>query len=146
MSTFVMISWLHLACKNCYCSTRSPCWDDEALNENKHFNSGVKLVTKHALLIIAISAHNSSSRRDIVRVLGVHHRNIVAILSRWKMIDDSGLALWSLSTRKKRTNRMHELLREAVIDSWTSKARVSPKKNDVTRKRFEPMMKNLHTS
>jgi hypothetical protein len=32
------------------------------------------------------------------------------------MIDDSGLALWSLSVRKKRTDGLLELLRKAVID------------------------------
>ncbi len=32
------------------------------------------------------------------------------------MIDDSGLALWSLFIRKKRTDGLPMLLKEAVID------------------------------
>jgi hypothetical protein len=54
----------------------------KTLDENKHSNRGAKLVTKHALLTIVVSAHNSSSRKDIARALGVHCKNIVAILSR----------------------------------------------------------------
>lgn len=51
----------------------------EALDENKHSNSGVKLATKHALLIVVVNVHNSSLKRDVVRAFGVHHRNIDAI-------------------------------------------------------------------
>ncbi len=112
----------------------------KTLDENKHSNRGAKLVTKHALLTIVVSAHNSSSRKDIARALGVHCKNIVAILSRWKMIDDCGLALWSLSIKKKRTGGLPELLREIVIDWWIFQTCVSPNKNDVTCKRLEPMV------
>jgi hypothetical protein len=56
------------------------------------------------------------------------------------MIDDCGLALWSLSIKKKRTGGLPELLREIVIDWWIFQTCVSPNKNDVTCKRLEPMV------
>ncbi len=113
----------------------------KALDENKNSNSGVKLATKHELLIIVVSVHNSSSRKDITRTRGVHHRNIVVVLSRRKMINDSGLTLWSLFVRKKRIDELLKLLKEVVIDwYWTFETYVSPNKNDVTCKRLEPMV------
>ncbi len=51
----------------------------KALDENRHSNSGVKLVIKHALLTIAINAHSASLVRDVARALGVHHINILVV-------------------------------------------------------------------
>jgi hypothetical protein len=83
----------------------------KALDENRHSNSGVKLATKHALLTATINGHNESLIRDVVRALGIHHKNIFVIFSWWKLIDDNGTALWSLSIRKKRTYGVLELLK-----------------------------------
>jgi hypothetical protein len=109
----------------------------KALDENWHSNSGVKLATKHAILIVDVNVHNSSSRRYIAKALGVHHRKILVDLSRRTIINDSGLALCSLFIKKKRTDRLPNLLKEAVIDWWTSETCVSPNKNNVVWKRLE---------
>jgi len=112
----------------------------KALDENKHSNNGVKLVAKHTMLTTTINVHNSSSRRDVARALGVHHRNIIVVLSRHTIIDDNGLTLWSLFIRRKRTDGLFDLLREAIIDWWTFETRVSPNKSDVACKRLEAMV------
>jgi hypothetical protein len=41
---------------------------------------------------------------------------------------------------KKRTNGLPNLLKEAVIDWWTSKTHVSPNKSDVAHKILEAMV------
>ncbi len=87
----------------------------KALDEKWHSNYDVKLATKHTILIIVVSAYNSSSRKDLARALNVHHRNIIVVLSRHTIINDSGLALWSLRMRK-RADGLPDLLREAIID------------------------------
>jgi hypothetical protein len=112
----------------------------KALDENQGSNNGVKLVAKHVLLTIAINVHSSSSTRDVTKTLSVHHRNVNVVISRQKLINDNGFALWSLSVKKKRTNGLLELLRKIVIDWWTSKTRVSPNKRDVTQRRLEAMV------
>jgi hypothetical protein len=80
--------------------------------------------------------------RDVTKTLGVHHRNVSAIISRRKLINDNGFALWSLFVRKKRTNGLLELLKKTIIDWWTSETRVSPNKSDVTQRRLEAMVYN----
>ncbi len=112
----------------------------KALDENRHSNDGVKLTTKHAILSVVVSAHNSSSRRDVAKAFGVHHRNILGALSRHIIIDDSGLALWSLFVRRKRTDGLPNLLREAFINQWTSEPHANPNKSDATCKRLEAMV------
>jgi hypothetical protein len=82
----------------------------KALDEYKHSNNGVKLVAKHTILTSTISVHNSSSRRDVARALGVHHRYILVVLSRHTIIDGSGLTLWSMYIRRKRTDGLLDLL------------------------------------
>jgi hypothetical protein len=112
----------------------------KALDENQGSNSGVKLVAKHVLLIVVISAHNSSSTKDVAKTLGVHHRNVSAVISRKKLIDDNGFALWSLFVKKKRTDGLLELLKKTVINWWTLETHVNPNKSDVTQRRLEVMV------
>jgi hypothetical protein len=45
-----------------------------------------------------------------------------------------------LFIRRKKTNGLLDLLREVIIDWWTSKTRVSPNKIDVMFKRLEAMV------
>jgi hypothetical protein len=120
----------------------------KALDENRHSNNGVKLATKHVILTSAINVHYSSSRKDVARALGVHHRKILVAPSRCTIIDDNGLALCSLSVKRKRTNGLPDLLKETVIDWWTFETCVNPKKSDVVCKdwRLWYMIKNLCTS
>jgi hypothetical protein len=42
--------------------------------------------------------------------------------------------------KEEKTNGLLDLLREVIIDWWTSKTRVSPNKIDVTFKRLEAMV------
>jgi len=90
----------------------------KALDDNHHSNSGVKLATKHALLIVAINGHNESLIRDVVRALGIHHKNIFVVFSWWKLIDGNGTALCFLSIRKKKIYGMLELLKEIILEWW----------------------------
>ncbi len=62
------------------------------------------------------------------------------VISRKKLIDDNGFALWSLSVRKKKTDGLLELLTKVVIDWWTSETYVSPNKSNVTRRKLEAMV------
>jgi hypothetical protein len=114
----------------------------KALDENRGSNGGVKLVAKHVLWTIVVSAHSSSSTRDVAKTFGVHHRNVSAAISRRKLIDDNGFTLWSLSMRMKRTNGLPELMKKTIIDWWTSETHVNPNKSDVTRRRLEAMVYN----
>ncbi len=91
-------------------------------------------------MIVVVNAHNSSSRRDIAKAFGVHHKKIFIALSRCIVIDDSDLALWSLFVRRKRIDGLPTLLREAFIDHWTFKTYVNPNKSDATCKRLEVMV------
>jgi hypothetical protein len=45
-----------------------------------------------------------------------------------------------LFIRRKKTNGLLDLLKEVIIDWWTSKTCVSPNKIDVTLKRLEAMV------
>lgn len=112
----------------------------KVLDDNQHSNYCIKLTTKHAILSVVVSVHNSSSRRDVAKAFGVHHRNILGALSRCIIIDDSGFALWPLPVRRKSIDGLPNLLREAFINQWTSKFHVNPNKNDATRKRLEAMV------
>jgi len=60
----------------------------KTLDENKHVQNNVQLVTKHVILIVAINVHITSSTRGVVRAFGVHHRNIMGALS-WMMLMDT---------------------------------------------------------
>ncbi len=86
----------------------------KTLNENQHFNSGVKLATKHAILIFVVNVHNSSSRKDIARTFGVHHKKLLVAFSRCTIIDDNGLVVCSLFVKRKRTNGLLNLLKKVV--------------------------------
>jgi len=112
----------------------------KALDENQGSNNSVKLAAKHVLLIVVISAHSSSSTKDVAKTLCVHHRNVSAVISRKKLINDNGFALWSLSMKKKRIDGLLELFRKAIIDWWTLETCVSPNKSDVTLRRLEAMV------
>jgi len=48
----------------------------KVLEENKQVNSGVKLATKHDLLIAIVNARTESSKKVIARTIGVHVKNI----------------------------------------------------------------------
>lgn len=71
----------------------------KALDDNKHVQCDVQLVTKHVILATTISVHTTSLMRGVVRTLGVHHKNVMQAIS-WRMLmDANGFSLWSLSMR-----------------------------------------------
>ncbi len=49
------------------------------MQEIKHSNSNVKLVTKHVILTLGVSAR-ATSCRNMARVLSIHPRNIVVAM------------------------------------------------------------------
>jgi hypothetical protein len=104
--------------------------------ETKQANSNVILVVKHYILTTSISAR-ASSTRGIGQMLGVHHWNVcVAIVCRTLMCD-SGVPLWTLKLRKKRSDGILPSTKNVIVNWWAVKNRVSPNKSDVTCKRLE---------
>jgi len=67
----------------------------KALNENWNSTSSVQFATKHVILTVVISIHSSFSMWDVAKAFSIHHRNVLAAISRCKVMDDSGFALWS---------------------------------------------------
>jgi hypothetical protein len=57
--------------------------------------------------------------RDVAKALSIHQKNVLAIISRCKVMDDSGFAFWSLSIREKKTNGLLALLKKIVLEWWT---------------------------
>jgi hypothetical protein len=43
-----------------------------------------------------------SSMWNVAKDLCVHHKHVLAIISRCKVMDDNGFALWSLSIKKEK--------------------------------------------
>jgi phage regulator Rha-like protein len=73
----------------------------KALNVNRNSTNSVRLATKHAILTIVVNVHSLSSMRDVAKALGIHHKNVLETISRCKVMDDSGFALWFLFVKKK---------------------------------------------
>jgi hypothetical protein len=61
---------------------------------------------------------SSSSDRGMVRLLGVHHRNVTAALSRRSPLCESGASLCRLSVRKKRTDDLLPSICNLVVQWW----------------------------
>ncbi len=79
--------------------------------------------TRPGLLEINCS---SSSVRGMVRLLGVHYRNVTAALSRRSPMCESGASLWKLSVRKKRTDDLLPSIWNLVVQWWVEETWVSP--------------------
>jgi hypothetical protein len=69
---------------------------------------------------------SSSSDRAMVRLLGVHHRNVTAALSRMSPKCQSGASLWRLSVGKKRTDDLLPSIWNLVVQWWVEETWVSP--------------------
>jgi len=74
----------------------------KALNESWNSTSNVRFATRHVILTVVVSIHSSFLMWDVAKALGIHHRNVLAAISRCKVMDDSGFALWSLYVKKKK--------------------------------------------
>jgi len=59
----------------------------KTLDENKHVQNNVQLATKHAILSATINLHITSSTRGVARAFGVHHKNIMGVLSCMMLVD-----------------------------------------------------------
>jgi hypothetical protein len=78
------------------------------------------LVVKHCILTTSISARTSSTR-GIVQMLGVHHRTVyVAIVCRALMCD-SGVPLWTLILRNKRSDGIVPSTKNVIVNWWAVK-------------------------
>jgi len=69
---------------------------------------------------------SSSSVRGMVRLLGVHHRNVTAALSRRSPMCESGASLWRLSVRKTRSDDLLPSIWNLVVQWWVEETWVSP--------------------
>jgi hypothetical protein len=76
----------------------------------------------------------------IVRVLGLHPRNIINALERCKIASNSSIPLWSLSVRKRKIDGCTIDVKNVAIAWWASETLVSPNKDDVMRKCLEDGM------
>jgi len=53
-----------------------------ALDETQNSTNNVWFATKHAILTIVIGVHSLSSMQDVIKGLGIHHRNVLVAISR----------------------------------------------------------------
>ncbi len=53
---------------------------------------------------------------------------------RWRLVNDVGIPSWSLSIKKKRTNKCTNVVKKATIVWWAFETRINLNKFDVTRK------------
>jgi hypothetical protein len=79
--------------------------------------------TRPGLLEINCS---SSSVRGMLRLLGVHDRNVTAALSRRSPMCETGASLWRLSVRKKRTDDLLRSIWNLVVQWWVEETWVIP--------------------
>jgi len=70
-------------------------------------------------------------------MLGVHHQNVCADIVRQALMCDSGVPLWTLTLKKKRSDGILPSTRNVIVDWWAAKTRISPNKNDVICKKLE---------
>jgi hypothetical protein len=50
---------------------------------------------------------------------------------------DSGVPLWTLTLKKKRSDGILPSTRNVIVDWWAAKTRISPNKNDVICKKLK---------
>jgi hypothetical protein len=73
----------------------------------------------------------------IIRVLGLHLRNIINALERHMITSNSCIPLWSLSIRKRKIDGCTIDVKNVTIAWWAFEIRVSPNNVDVMRKCLE---------
>jgi hypothetical protein len=103
----------------------------------KSSKSNLGLANKHCLIFATIQIGPSSLMNGIVRVLGLHPRNIANALERHKIASNLGIPLWSLSVRKCKIDGCTIDVKNVAIAWWASKTRVRFNKDDVTKKCLE---------
>jgi hypothetical protein len=109
------------------------------MNTLKNPCSLKKLAIKHALLVATINnVDTSSSMRQKVHVLGVHHRNMMYAVKCSKLIDDNNLFLWTFSIKKQRSDVLNATKIVIVTTWWVSKTRISFDRWRVTQKKIAP--------
>lgn len=108
----------------------------QSLNEVKQSKSRAQLVTKHAILTAAVGSGRSGSMRKKARLLGVHHRNVSAAISRRCKMDSAEKFHWVLSMRKVRVDVLSTKTKNSVISWWISQTRMSPNRKEVAKKRI----------
>jgi hypothetical protein len=79
------------------------------------------------------------SLRQRAHALGVHHRNINSyVMQWWRLMDCSGVFLWTLSIRKWRYDVLTLATKATTLAWWTQETRVSLDRRKVTWKRIAP--------
>ena len=105
-----------------------------SLSEVKNARSKAELVTKHAIFTAAISSVPSMSSREKARLLGVHPRNIRAVVQRRGAMDSSKDIAWILSVRSQRWDVTSKSVKAVVTAWWVSETRASPNQKEVVKK------------
>jgi hypothetical protein len=118
----------------------------QSLSEVKSSRSRSHLVTKHAILTIAVSLGIQSTARQTARVLGLHHRNLLLVVHRRAAKVSKDHMHWTLSIRKIRSDVVTKSVKEAVVCWWVAETRPSPNVKEVVRKWVVPgIYEKMHT-
>jgi hypothetical protein len=110
---------------------------NKTLQEVRSSKSNLELGNKHCLSFAIIHVGPSSSMIGIVRVLGLHPRNIANALERHRIASNSSISLWSLSIRKHKIDGCTIDVKNVAIAWWAFDTHVSPNKDDVMKKCLE---------
>jgi hypothetical protein len=87
--------------------------------ETKQVNSNVKLVAEHYILVGVVSVGlRTSFARGIARMFGVHHQNVVATILCQALMCESGVPLWTLTMRNKRSDGIMPSTRHTIVNWW----------------------------
>jgi hypothetical protein len=106
----------------------------KTLQKVKSSKSNLELTNKHCLISSIIHVGPSFATSGIVRVVGLHPRNIVNALERHMIANNPSIPLWSLSVRNHKIDGCTIDVKNVAIAWWASKTRVSPNKDDVMKK------------
>jgi hypothetical protein len=97
------------------------------------------LASKH-IIYATISARPTSSMRNIIKVLGVHPKNISIAMQRCKITNDVSDALWSLFIGRRMIDDCTSSAKTTTLAWRASKTRMSFNKADVTIKHLDARM------
>jgi len=106
----------------------------KTLQKVKSSKSNLELTNKHCLIFSIIHVGPSSAMSGIVRVVGLHPRNIANALERHRIANNPSIPLWSLLVRNRKIDGCTIDVKNVAIAWWASKTRASPNKDDVMRK------------
>jgi len=121
----------------------------KTLQKVKSYKSNLELTNKHCVISTIIHVDPSFAMSGIVRVVGLHPRNIVNALERHRITNNPGIPLWPTLVKNCKIDGCTIDVKNVAIAQWASKTRVSCNKDNVMRKCLEVGMcdgMNLHIS